>query len=225
MERSMVLVRHGQSEGNLLNIFTGWTDVGLSEQGLVEASSVGLRLKEIGVSFDVIFTSALRRASDTAAIILNTIGQAEVETIRDKALNERNYGELTGLNKDEARARWGDAQVQTWRRSYDIPPPAGESLKDTAARVLPFYLTHILPRVMRCERTLVVAHGNSLRALVMVLDNHTPETIPTVEFVTGHILLYELAADTTVKYKSESSGRGCREQNGLPGTLGVGALR
>jgi 2,3-bisphosphoglycerate-dependent phosphoglycerate mutase len=138
MERSLILVRHGQSEGNLRNIFTGWIDVGLSEQGMVEANSVGRRLKEIGVSVDVVFTSALLRASDTAAIILSTIGQGQVETICDKALNERNYGELTGLNKDEARARWGDVQVQTWRRSYDVPPPAGESLKDTAARVLPF---------------------------------------------------------------------------------------
>jgi 2,3-bisphosphoglycerate-dependent phosphoglycerate mutase len=203
MERSLVLVRHGQSEGNLRNIFSGWTDVELSQQGMGEALSVGLRLKALGISFDAAFTSALRRASDTAAIILSSMGQANVETIRDEALNERNYGELTGLNKDGARARWGDAQVQTWRRSYDVAPPGGESLKDTVARVLPFYMTHILPTVMRCKRTLVVAHGNSLRALVMVLDKHTPETIPRVEFATGHISLYALAEDTTVKNKLE----------------------
>jgi 2,3-bisphosphoglycerate-dependent phosphoglycerate mutase len=203
MERSLILVRHGQSEDNFRNIFTGWTDLGLTELGIAEAKSVGLRLKAIGVGFDVVFTSALRRASDTAAIILDTMGQAKVEMTRDKALNERDYGQLTGLNKDEARARWGDEQVQIWRRSYATPPPVGESLRDTIARALPFYVTNILPRVMRRERTLVVAHGNSLRALVMVLDKHTPETIPTVEFVTGHILLYALADDTTVKSKQE----------------------
>jgi 2,3-bisphosphoglycerate-dependent phosphoglycerate mutase len=163
MKRSLILVRHGQSEGHFRNIFIGWSDLGLTELAIAEAKSVGLRLKAIGFSFDGVFTSALRRASDTAAIILDTIGQAKIEMIRNEALNERDYGRLTGLNKDEARARWGEEQVQIWRRSFATPPPAGESLKDTIACVLPFYVTNILPRVMRDERTLVVAHGNSLR--------------------------------------------------------------
>jgi 2,3-bisphosphoglycerate-dependent phosphoglycerate mutase len=201
MDRLLILVRHGQSEGNFRNIFTGWTDLPLTQLGIAEAKAVGCRLKGHNIKFDVVFTSALRRATDTAAIILDTLGQTKVQLIRDKALNERDYGQLTGLNKDEARARWGAEQVQEWRRSYDIPPPSGESLKDTAARVLPFYLVHILPRVMRCERVLVVGHGNSLRALVMVLDKHTPETIPMLELATGEALMYALSADTRAKLR------------------------
>ena len=204
IDRSLVLVRHGQSEGNLKNIFTGWNDLGLTERGVSEARAVGQRLETLGVSFDVAFTSMLRRAWQSCSIVLKVMGQSDVRELRDTALNERNYGDLTGLNKDQARARWGEEQVHLWRRSYEVPPPGGESLKDTSARVLPFFIQAILPRVMRGERTLVVAHGNSLRSLVMVLDRLSPEAVTSVEFATGDIHLYHLAADTTVDHKQVS---------------------
>jgi 2,3-bisphosphoglycerate-dependent phosphoglycerate mutase len=204
IDRCLVLVRHGQSEGNLKNIFTGWNDLGLTEQGNSEARAVGQRLETLGVSFDVAFTSMLRRAWQSCSIVLKALGQSGVPEFRDPALNERDYGDLTGLNKDEARARWGEAQVQLWRRSYEVPPPGGESLRNTSARVLPFFIQAILPRVMRGERTLVVAHGNSLRSLVMVLDRLSPEAVPSVEFATGDIHLYRLAEDTTVVHKQVS---------------------
>jgi 2,3-bisphosphoglycerate-dependent phosphoglycerate mutase len=197
MERSLILVRHGQSIGNQRNIFTGVTDLGLTAQGITEAESVGQMLSEQQMHFDAVFTSALSRAADTAAIILSVTGEASATVRADAALNERDYGMLTGLNKDEARARWGESQIAIWRRSYDVAPPSGESLKDTVGRVLPYYLTEILPAVMRGERTLVVAHGNSLRALIMVLERHSPKTIPTVELVTGQIRSYVLSSDTT----------------------------
>ncbi|MDJ1159490.1 2,3-bisphosphoglycerate-dependent phosphoglycerate mutase [Chelatococcus sp. SYSU_G07232] len=201
MERLLVLVRHGQSDWNLKNLFTGWKDPDLTEQGIREARAAGRRLKELGLTFDVAFTSDLTRAQHTLKLILEEIGQAGLPTLKDQALNERDYGDLSGLNKDDARARWGEEQVHVWRRSYDIAPPGGESLKDTAARVLPYYIQHILPRVMRGERVLVAAHGNSLRALAMVLDGLTPETIPTLELATGVPLVYRLKADTTVETK------------------------
>lgn len=204
VERSLVLVRHGQSEGNLKNIFTGWNDFGLTEHGIAEARAVGKRLQTLGLDFDVAFTSMLRRAWQSCSIILKAMGQSNIAEFRDPALNERNYGELTGLNKDEARKRWGEAQVHLWRRSYEVPPPGGESLKDTSARVLPFFVQAILPRVMRGERTLVVAHRNSLRSLVMVLDRLSPEAVASVEFATGDIHLYQLAPDTTVARKQIS---------------------
>jgi 2,3-bisphosphoglycerate-dependent phosphoglycerate mutase len=159
------------------------------------------RLKALGVRFDVAFTSALSRAQQTCALILEEMAQSGLETIRDQALNERDYGDLSGLNKDDARARWGAEQVHLWRRSYDVPPPGGESLKDTVARTLPYYVESILPRVMRGERVLVAAHGNSLRALVMVLDRLTSETIPSMELATGIPLVYRLNPDTTVASK------------------------
>jgi 2,3-bisphosphoglycerate-dependent phosphoglycerate mutase len=198
MDRLLVLVRHGQSEWNLKNLFTGWKDPGLTELGADEARTAGRRLKERGVGFDIAFTSALIRAQETLRLTLEEIGQPNLETLRDEALNERDYGDLSGLNKDDARARWGAEQVHLWRRSYDVPPPGGESLKDTVARALPYYVQNILPRVMRGERVLVAAHGNSLRALVMVLDRLTPETIPKMEIATGIPLVYRLNADTTV---------------------------
>jgi 2,3-bisphosphoglycerate-dependent phosphoglycerate mutase len=201
MNRLLVLARHGQSEWNLKNLFTGWRDPGLTDLGVEEARNAGRRLKALGVRFDVAFTSDLSRAQRTCELILEEIGQPDLVAIRDQALNERDYGDLSGLNKDDARAKWGEEQVHLWRRSYDVPPPGGESLKDTAARVLPYYIQEILPRVMRGERTLVAAHGNSLRALVMVLDRLTPETIPTMELATGEPLVYRLKADTTVETK------------------------
>ncbi|MGY2052060.1 2,3-bisphosphoglycerate-dependent phosphoglycerate mutase [Methylobacterium sp. JK268] len=201
MERLLVLARHGQSEWNLKNLFTGWRDPDLTEVGVAEARAAGRRLKARGIRFDVCFTSALTRAQRTAALILEELGQSDLPTIADAALNERDYGDLAGLNKDDARARWGKEQVHVWRRSYDVPPPGGESLKDTVARVLPYTMREILPRVMRGERVLVAAHGNSLRALVMVLDGLTTETIPGVELHTGVPLVYRLKADTTVESK------------------------
>ena len=201
MDRLLVLVRHGQSEWNLKNLFTGWKDPGLTDLGIEEARIAGQRLKAMGLRFDVAFTSSLARAQRTSDLILDEIRQPDLPTIADQALNERDYGDLAGLNKDDARARWGAEQVHLWRRSYDVPPPGGESLKDTVARVLPYYLREILPRVMRGERAVVSAHGNSLRALVMVLDGLTSETIPSLELATGIPLVYRLNADTTVAEK------------------------
>ncbi len=201
MDRLLVLVRHGQSDWNLKNLFTGWKDPGLTEKGIGEAKAAGQRLKALGLSFDVAYTSALTRAQNTCALILEQLGQSSLATIRDQALNERDYGDLSGLNKDDARAKWGEEQVHVWRRSYDIAPPGGESLKDTVARVLPYYCQEILPRVLRGERVIVAAHGNSLRALVMVLDRLTPDTIPSMELDTGVPLVYRLNADSTVASK------------------------
>jgi len=206
MERLLVLVRHGQSDWNLKNLFTGWKDPDLTEQGVREAREAGRKLKALGLSFDIAFTSVLTRAQHTNDLILEELGQSGLQTLRDQALNERDYGDLSGLNKDDARKRWGEEQVHIWRRSYDIQPPGGESLRDTAARVLPYYLREILPRVLRGERVLVSAHGNSLRALVMVLDRLTPETIPTLELATGVPLVYRLKADSTVETKDILQG-------------------
>jgi 2,3-bisphosphoglycerate-dependent phosphoglycerate mutase len=201
MNRLLVLARHGQSEWNLKNLFTGWKDPGLTDLGVEEARIAGRRLKALGIAFDVAFTSDLSRAQRTCELILEEIGQPGLTTIRDQALNERDYGDLSGLNKDDARAKWGEEQVHLWRRSYDVPPPGGESLKDTVARVLPYYMREILPRAMRGERVLVAAHGNSLRALVMVLDRLDAATIPSMELATGIPLVYSLNDDTTVAGK------------------------
>jgi len=201
MDRLLMLVRHGQSEWNLKNLFTGWKDVGLSEQGIAEAKAAGAKLRKLGLQFDVAFTSALSRAHHTLTLMLEEIGQPKLETFKDEALNERDYGDLVGLNKDDARKRWGEEQVHIWRRSYDVAPPGGESLRDTAARVLPYYIEYILPRVMLGRRVLVSAHGNSLRALVMVLDHMTPKTIPSLELATGEPILYRLGEDTLMREK------------------------
>ena len=201
MDRMMVLVRHGQSEWNLKNLFTGWRDVGLSEQGVSEARAAGQRVRANGLRFGLAFTSALSRAQRTCDLILEESGQTGIPITRDQALNERDYGDLSGLNKDDARKKWGEDQVHIWRRSYDVSPPGGESLKDTVARVLPYYCQHILPGVLSGKRTIVAAHGNSLRALVMVLDGLTPDTIPSMELDTGVPLVYRLKADSTVESK------------------------
>jgi 2,3-bisphosphoglycerate-dependent phosphoglycerate mutase len=197
-DRLLVLVRHGQSEWNLKNLFTGWRDVDLTDKGVAEARAAGRQLKALGLRFDVAYTSALVRAQRTMDLMLEELGQRSLQAIRDQALNERDYGDLSGLNKDDARKRWGDEQVHVWRRSYDVAPPGGESLKDTAARVLPYYIQDILPRVLRGERVLVSAHGNSLRALVMVLDHLSPQEIVKREIATGVPLIYRLNADSTV---------------------------
>ncbi|HEX2216490.1 MAG TPA: 2,3-bisphosphoglycerate-dependent phosphoglycerate mutase [Xanthobacteraceae bacterium] len=200
-DRLLVLVRHGQSEWNLKNLFTGWRDVDLTEKGIEEARLAGRKLKAQGVRFDLAFTSALKRAQRTLDIMLEELGQQNLPIARDQALNERDYGDLVGLNKDDARKKWGEEQVHIWRRSYDVAPPGGESLKDTAARVLPYYISEILPRVLRGERVLVSAHGNSLRALIMVLDRHTTESILKLNLETGVPLIYRLNADSTVASK------------------------
>lgn len=201
MSGTLVLVRHGQSEWNLKNLFTGWKDPDLTELGVEEAKTGGRALKDYGITFDIAFTSVLKRAQNTLDIILDQIGQTGLETIRDQALNERDYGDLSGLNKDDARAKWGEEQVHIWRRSYDIPPPGGESLRDTGARVWPYYLTDILPRVLRGEKVLVAAHGNSLRSLVMVLDRLSKEEILKLNLATGVPMVYKLNADSTVASK------------------------
>jgi 2,3-bisphosphoglycerate-dependent phosphoglycerate mutase len=198
MDRNLVLVRHGQSDWNLKNLFTGWENPDLTRKGEEEARAAGRTLKAHGISFDRAFTSNLIRAQHTLLLILEELGTAAIETARDRALNERDYGVLAGLNKDDAIRRWGDEQVDLWRRSYDVRPPGGESLKDTVARVLPYYCQKILPTVLGGHRVIVAGHGNSLRALIMVLDGLTPETIPELELATGVPLVYRLKPDSTV---------------------------
>jgi 2,3-bisphosphoglycerate-dependent phosphoglycerate mutase len=198
-ERLLVLVRHGQSEWNLKNLFTGWKDVDLTEQGVAEARAAGRKLKAQGLCFDLAYTSALKRAQRTLDLILEEMGQTGVPIVRDQALNERDYGDLVGLNKDDARKKWGEEQVLIWRRSYDVPPPGGESLKDTVARALPYFVQEILPRVLRGDRVLISAHGNSLRALIMVLERLTPDAILKRELATGVPIVYRLNADSTVE--------------------------
>jgi len=201
MDRLLVLVRHGQSDWNLKNLFTGWKDIDLSPKGIDEARSAGEKLKAGGYQFDVAYTSALIRAQNTLKLMLEELGQTGLEEYRDQALNERDYGDLSGLNKDDARKKWGEEQVHIWRRSYATNPPGGESLRDTGARVWPYYLTRILPDVMRGRRVVVSAHGNSLRALVMVLDGLSTDDILKLEIATGVPLVYKLNEDTTVAEK------------------------
>jgi 2,3-bisphosphoglycerate-dependent phosphoglycerate mutase len=203
MDRLLVLTRHGQSEWNLKNLFTGWKDVDLTEVGIAEAKAAGRKLKAQGITFDVGFTSDLKRAQRTMTLMLEEMGQAGIPVIKNVALNERDYGDLSGLNKDDARERWGAEKVHIWRRSYDVPPPGGESLRDTAARVLPYYIQEILPRVLRGQRVLVTAHGNSLRALLMVLDRLSPKEIIARELATGVPMVYRLNADATVAEHQE----------------------
>ncbi len=192
MQRTLVLVRHGQSEWNMKNLFTGWADPDLTEQGIKEAIRAGKQLAELGFKFDLAYTSELVRAHHTLELMLKELGQSGLDTKYDLALNERNYGDLIGLNKDDARKKWGEEQVHIWRRSYDTPPPGGESLKDTAERVLPYYENVIKPRVLEGGQILVSAHGNSLRALVMSLEGLSGEAIVGMEIATGVPIIYEL---------------------------------
>ncbi len=187
----LVLVRHGQSIWNEKNLFTGWRDVGLTDKGVEEAKKAGLLLKEANVNFDVMFTSSLERAKKTGDIILSCMDQRNIEVVSDSALNERDYGELTGMNKDEARKNFGESQVQTWRRSYDMPPPGGESLKNTFERVLPYFNKYIHPRLSNGESILITAHGNSLRSLVKHLEEISEEKIVKLEIATGEPIFYE----------------------------------
>lgn len=203
MSGTLVLVRHGQSEWNLKNLFTGWKNPDLTEKGVEEAHEGGRALKDEGLKFDIAFTSALIRAQRTCQFILDEVGQSDLETIRDEALNERNYGDLAGLNKDDARKKWGEEQVHIWRRSYATPPPGeeGESLRDTGARVWPYYMQEILPIVLGGETVLVAAHGNSLRSLVMILDKLSKDEVTKLNLATGVPMVYQLNADSTVKSK------------------------
>jgi len=192
MTNLLVLVRHGESIWNKKNLFTGWKDVDLTERGVEEARKAGQDLKARGITFDIAFTSKLIRAQRTLTIMLEELGQSGLETIEELALNERNYGDLTGLNKDDARKKWGEEQVHIWRRSFDIPPPGGESLKDTADRVLPYFRQQILPVVLSGKSVLVAAHGNSLRALIMELDKLGRDEVTKLNLATGAPIIYEL---------------------------------
>lgn len=198
MERILVLVRHGQSEWNLKNLFTGWKNPNLTEQGVAEAKKAGEQLRDLKLKFDLAFTSDLTRAQKTLELILSEIGQDGLETVKNQALNERDYGDITGMNKDEAREKFGEEQVHIWRRSFDVPPPGGESLKMTAERVLPYYHKEILPQVLGGKSIIVAAHGNSLRALIMELENLTTEQILKRELGTGAPVVYRLAEDGSV---------------------------
>lgn len=201
MTGTLILVRHGQSEWNLKNLFTGWRNPDLTEQGIGEARNTGKKLKAAGYVPDVYFTSALRRAQHTLDLILEELGITEVTITRSKLLNERDYGDLSGLNKDDARAKWGEEQVLIWRRSFDVPPPGGESLKDTAARTLPYYDAEIVPLLKAGKTVLVAAHGNSLRSIVMAIENLTPEQILKRELGTGEPVIYKIGADGKLKEK------------------------
>ena len=206
MSGTLVLVRHGQSEWNLKNLFTGWRDPALTEQGHAEAKKAGQLLAAKNMKFDIAFTSELQRAQVTCQHILDGVGQADLTTIRNIALNERDYGDLSGLNKDDARAKWGEEQVHVWRRSYDVPPPGGESLRDTGARVWPYYMHTIQPHVLRGETVLVAAHGNSLRALIMALEGLSGDDVIKVELNTGVPIIYKLNPDSTVASKEILEG-------------------
>lgn len=197
----LVLVRHGQSEWNEKNLFTGWRDPDLTAQGVSEAKAAGRALKAEGLVFDIAFTSDLQRAQKTLALLLAEQGQSDLPTIKNQALNERDYGDLAGLNKDDAREKWGEEQVHIWRRSYDTPPPGGESLKDTGARVLPYYEAEIEPLVKSGKNILIAAHGNSLRSLVMKLEELSAAEILAVNIDTGVPYIYQMDDDAGVADK------------------------
>jgi len=198
----LVLVRHGQSEWNEKNLFTGWRDPDLTAKGIAEAHRAGQGLKAVGITFDLAFTSVLVRAQHTLRIILDELGQTGVPTAEDQALNERDYGDLSGLNKDDARANWGEEQVHIWRRSFDVPPPGGESLKMTAERTLPYFNAHVRPMVTAGKSVIVAAHGNSLRSIIMDLEQLTPAEILKVEVATGVPIVYRIGADGIVHDKT-----------------------
>lgn len=185
----LVLIRHGESQWNLENRFTGWTDVPLTEKGRQEARRAGERIRDI--HFDMAYTSVLQRAIETLDIVLRAIGQQDLPIIRDAALNERHYGNLQGLNKAETAEKYGKEQVHLWRRSYDIAPPGGESLKDTAARTLPYFEAHIMRDIRAGKNVLVSAHGNSLRSIVMQLDKLTRDEVLELNIATGVPIVYE----------------------------------
>lgn len=193
----LVLLRHGESQWNKENKFTGFTDIDLSDKGVEEAKQAGVALKDI--KFDKVFTSTLKRAYRTASLALDAAGQKH-ELVKHDDLRERDYGDLTGLNKDEMRQKFGEEQVHIWRRSYDVRPPGGESLKDVVARVEPYYKQHIEPLLKEGKNILLAAHGNTLRAMLIILGEYTPETINSAEIGTGAPLVFE-CDKTTQKMK------------------------
>ncbi|MCS6777814.1 MAG: 2,3-bisphosphoglycerate-dependent phosphoglycerate mutase [Chloroherpetonaceae bacterium] len=199
----LILLRHGQSQWNLENRFTGWVDVPLTEQGIEEAREAGRRIKAAGLRIDVAYTSVLRRAIDTLTVCLEEAGITDVPVTRDPALNERMYGDLQGLNKDETAAKFGAEQVKLWRRSYDIRPPGGESLKDTAERVLPYFFDRILPELKAGRNVLISAHGNSLRAIVMHLDRMSEADVLELNIPHCVPIIYEFDAEGNVIDKYE----------------------
>jgi 2,3-bisphosphoglycerate-dependent phosphoglycerate mutase len=197
----LVLVRHGQSQWNLENRFTGWVDVPITELGEKEAKNAGEKIK--GIKFQQAFTSALIRAQQTLDIILDVINQKDIPVEKDQALNERHYGDLQGLNKAETAKKFGDEQVHIWRRSYDVPPPNGESLKDTAARTIPYFQEKIMPVVKSGKNVLVSAHGNSLRSIVMDLDKLSKEQVLKLNLGTGVPIVYDMDKDGKILKKEE----------------------
>ena len=201
-KRNLILVRHGQSEWNAKNLFTGWKDPDLTEKGLLEAKIAGEQIAAEDINFDIMFTSVLSRAQRTGQIILEGINQTHINVIKNQALNERNYGSLAGLNKDDARKKWGEKQVHIWRRSFDIPPPEGESLKNTAERVLPYFNEEIMPKIKNGSNILIAAHGNSLRALIMELDSISSEEIVKLEIPTGAPIQYQFNENGEVLRKN-----------------------
>jgi len=192
----LILIRHGQSQWNLENRFTGWVDVALTEKGIEEAKAAGRDLKQKGIKPDITFTSDLKRAQNTLSLVMSELG-LDLPAIKNEALNERHYGDLQGKNKAETAKEFGEDQVHIWRRSFDVPPPNGESLKDTAARTLPYFREKILPELQAGKDVLVAAHGNSLRSIVMEIENMTPEQILKTEIGTGVAWIYEFNAETT----------------------------
>jgi len=199
--RNLILVRHGQSEWNSKNLFTGWKDPGLTELGIKEAKDAGKLIADKGILFNLMYTSMLTRAQKTGDLILQEMRHPEITIIKNEALNERNYGSLAGLNKDDARKKWGDDQVHIWRRSFDTPPPNGESLKDTAERVLPYFKSEIMPKVIEGSSILIAAHGNSLRSLIMELDSISSEEIVNLEIPTGAPIQYIFNEDGSINKK------------------------
>ena len=196
--KNLVIVRHGQSEWNEKNLFTGWENPGLTNKGKSEAENAGKLIRNLDITFNYMFTSALIRAQLTGSIILSQINQEEIPIFKDKALNERFYGDLQGLNKDECRKKWGDEQVQIWRRSYDKGPPSGETLKETGERVLPYYKKEISPLLLEGANIIVAAHGNSLRSLIKFLDKVSDEDIVKLEIPTGAPIHYVFNEDGSI---------------------------
>ncbi|MFL2699884.1 MAG: 2,3-bisphosphoglycerate-dependent phosphoglycerate mutase [Gammaproteobacteria bacterium] len=202
-KRNLIIVRHGQSEWNKKNLFTGWKNPGLTPLGYEEADNAGVAIKKTEIVFDVMFTSDLKRAQITGTNILKQINQEDLVTIKSQALNERDYGSLSGLNKDDAREKWGEEQVHIWRRSYDTPPPDGESLRNTAERVLPYFNDLIMPEILLGKNVLIAAHGNSLRALIMQLDSMSEEDIVKLEIPTGAPIHYRFNEDGSVTFRKD----------------------
>lgn len=198
---TLVLLRHGESQWNLENRFTGWVDVPLTDKGRAEAKRAGELLRETGIRFTRCYTSELQRAQETLRIVLEQLGASDLPVERDRALNERHYGDLQGLDKAETARKYGEEQVHVWRRSYDVPPPGGESLKDTAARTLPYFEANVAPALDRGENVLVAAHGNSLRSIVMDLEKLTREQVLELNIATGVPLVYDLAPGLAIRAK------------------------